>query len=142
MQSNRRSRLVLRAASSSCLQQSPACTCRSRFFGAMTLLLCLTLYILLSRSTLSSCVSAIIRTELCKAQRARVFIYNVRHHSSGAFNLSSNQVLRVEPNATLAASTDVHDFPVVSSFASYGKSRDVANSTCRLAGGYEMSKEF
>ena len=51
---------------------------------------------------------------------------------TGALNLSSNQVLRVETGASLLASQDVADYPVVASFPSYLGSRDIPNSTCRF----------
>ena len=50
---------------------------------------------------------------------------------TGPLNLSSNQLLRVEPGASLLASQDVADYPEVASFPSYEGSRDVPNSTCR-----------
>ena len=53
---------------------------------------------------------------------------------TGALNLTSNQLLRVEAGASLLASQDVADFPTVASFPSYEGSRDVPNSTCRYLG--------
>lgn len=52
---------------------------------------------------------------------------------SGALNLTSHQVFRVERGATLAASARVADFPVVAEFPSYGRSRDIhwLHSHCR-----------
>lgn len=61
---------------------------------------------------------------------------------TGALNLTSNQLLRVEPGAQLLASQDVSDFPVVASFPSYQGSRDIPNSTCRygaVVGGVNVS---
>eukprot|EP01052_Picozoa_sp_SAG31_P020112 SAG31_NODE_1498_length_8095_cov_9.582541_3_plen_455_part_00 len=65
------------------------------------------------------------------ADGGEILLPSPGRYLTGAVNLSSNQLLRVEEGATLVASQDTADFPEVASFPSYSGSRDIPNSTCR-----------
>lgn len=66
---------------------------------------------------------------------------------TGPFNMTDNQALHIPPAARVLASPDLADYPIVASFPSYGKSRDIGwlNSTCRYGavvgavGAYNVS---
>jgi polygalacturonase len=67
----------------------------------------------------------------CATDGGEILLPAPGKYLTGALNLSSNQLLRVEPGAALLASQDVADYPAVASFPSYEGSRDIPNSTCR-----------